>query len=108
MVSVPGSGRKILVADDSNTVRRCAETFLWLGSQHVLLDLPEVVMPGQKGFQLSRAVARDPLNSDQSIIKRTRKYQGTPRFLGIRHGARDALTKPVKADALMSQCSALG
>jgi DNA-binding response OmpR family regulator len=107
-VSVPSYGRRVFVTDDSNTVRRSTEIFFKLGGQQVLLGLPDMVMPGQNGFQLNRVIALYPLNSDKPTSMRARKYQGTQRVLGIRHGTHDAMTKPEKADALKSQSRALG
>ena len=43
------------------------------------LILMDVVMPGQNGFQLTRAISRDPLYADVPIIMCTSKNQETDR-----------------------------
>ncbi len=72
------------------------------------LILMDVVMPGQNGFQLTRAIARDPQYSHIPIIMCTSKNQETDRVWGMRQGARDYVTKPVNADELLSKIRALG
>src|SRR5690606_14816146 len=59
------------------------------------LILMDVVMPGQNGFQLTRAMSRDPRYADVPIIMCTSKNQETDRVWGMRQGARDYVTKPV-------------
>ena len=71
------------------------------------LILMDVVMPGQNGFQLTRAITRDPLYADVPIIMCTSKNQETDRVWGMRQGARDYITKPVDADELMAKIKAL-
>ena len=72
------------------------------------LILMDVVMPGQNGFQLTRAISRDPLYSDVPIIMCTSKNQETDRVWGMRQGARDYISKPVDQTELMSKIKALG
>ena len=72
------------------------------------LILMDVVMPGQNGFQLTRAITRDPLYADVPIIMCTSKNQETDRVWGMRQGARDYVTKPVNAEELLSKIRALG
>ena len=72
------------------------------------LILMDVVMPGQNGFQLTRAITRDPQYADVPIIMCTSKNQETDRVWGMRQGARDYITKPVDADELMAKIKALG
>ncbi|WP_159880958.1 response regulator transcription factor, partial [Raoultella sp. 18111] len=59
------------------------------------LILMDVVMPGQNGFQLTRAISRDPQYADVPIIMCTSKNQETDRVWGMRQGARGYITKPV-------------
>ena len=66
------------------------------------------VMPGQNGFQLTRAITRDPNFADVPIIMCTSKNQETDRVWGMRQGARDYITKPVDAAELMAKIKALG
>jgi twitching motility two-component system response regulator PilH len=72
------------------------------------LILMDVVMPGTNGFQLTRAITRDPRYSDVPVIMCTSKGQETDRVWGLRQGARDYVVKPVDADDLMSKIQALG
>ena len=71
------------------------------------LILMDVVMPGQNGFQLTRAISRDPLYADVPIIMCTSKNQETDRVWGMRQGARGYITKPVDAAELQAKIAAL-
>ena len=71
------------------------------------LILMDVVMPGQNGFQLTRAISRDPRFTDVPIIMCTSKNQETDRVWGMRQGARDYITKPVDATELLAKIKAL-
>ena len=117
--------QKILLVDDSKTelhhlselltkrgyTVRTAENgedaMKRLGEEKPDLILMDVVMPGQNGFQLTRAITRDPLYADVPIIMCTSKNQETDRVWGMRQGARDYITKPVDADELMAKIKAL-
>ena len=70
------------------------------------LILMDVVMPGQNGFQLTRAIARDPQYAAVPIILCTSKNQETDRVWGMRQGARDYVVKPVVADELIAKIKA--
>ncbi len=83
--------RKILVADDKPDL--------------ILMD---VVMPGQNGFQLTRAITRDPRFAAVPVIMCTSKNQETDKVWGRRQGARDYVVKPVDADELIEKIRALG
>ena len=72
------------------------------------LILMDVVMPGQNGFQLTRAISRDPRFTDVPIIMCTSKHQETDRVWGMRQGARDYISKPVDQAELMGKIKALG
>ena len=71
------------------------------------LILMDVVMPGQNGFQLTRAISRDPRFTDVPIIMCTSKNQETDRVWGMRQGARGYITKPVDAAELQAKIDAL-
>ena len=112
---------KVLVVDDSKTelmfmtdllqkngfavrtAENAEDAFKRLGEEKPDLILMDVVMPGQNGFQLTRAITRDPLFADVPIIMCTSKNQETDRVWGMRQGARDYIVKPVKADELISK-----
>ena len=118
--------KKILVVDDSKTelmyltdllvkngfevktAENAEDAFRRLAEDKPDLILMDVVMPGQNGFQLTRAISRDPIYADVPIIMCTSKNQETDRVWGMRQGARDYITKPVNGDELMSKIRALG
>ena len=117
--------KKVLVVDDSKTelmfmtdllqkngfsvktAENADEAFRRLAEEKPDLILMDVVMPGQNGFQLTRAITRDPLYADVPIIMCTSKNQETDRVWGMRQGARDYITKPVDQDELMVKIKAL-
>ena len=110
--------RKILVVDDSKTelhhlsevlgkrgysVRTAEngeEAMRRLAEEKPDLILMDVVMPGQNGFQLTRAITRDPRYADVPVIMCTSKNQETDKVWGMRQGARDYIVKPVNGDEL--------
>ncbi|MGA8515889.1 MAG: response regulator [Burkholderiaceae bacterium] len=117
---------KVLVVDDSKTeilymtdllvkngfavrsAENAEDAFKRLAEEKPDLILMDVVMPGQNGFQLTRAISRDPQFSDVPIIMCTSKNQETDRVWGMRQGARDYITKPVNPVDLMAKIKALG
>ena len=72
------------------------------------LILMDVVMPGANGFQVTRAIARDPDLADVPIIICSSKNQETDRIWGLRQGARDYLVKPVDPAQLLAKIATLG
>ncbi|MBU0915231.1 MULTISPECIES: response regulator [Aquabacterium] len=72
------------------------------------LILMDVVMPGQNGFQLTRAITRDPDFANVPVIICTSKNQETDRVWGMRQGARDYVVKPVNPDELLAKIKAFG
>ena len=116
--------QKILVVDDSKTelhhlsellskrgfaVRTAEngeEALRRLSEEKPDLILMDVVMPGQNGFQLTRAITRDPKFADVPVIMCTSKNQETDRVWGMRQGARDYIVKPVNGDELFAKIKA--
>ena len=116
--------QKILLVDDSKTVLfhlsqilgkrgfavRTAENgdeaLRRLAEDKPDLILMDVVMPGQNGFQLTRAITRDPRWADVPVIMCTSKGQETDRVWGMRQGARDYIVKPVDGDELLAKIKA--
>ena len=116
--------QKILLVDDSKTelhylsdllVRRGyavrtaengEEAMRRLGEETPDLILMDVVMPGQNGFQLTRAITRDPRFANVPVIMCTSKNQETDRVWGMRQGARDYIVKPVDPTELMTKIQA--
>ncbi len=82
------------------------ETMRRLGEETPDLILMDVVMPGQNGFQLTRAITRDPRFASVPVIMCTSKNQETDKVWGMRQGARDYIVKPVDADELVSKIKA--
>ena len=72
------------------------------------LILMDVVMPGQNGFQLTRAITRDPDFANVPVIICTSKNQETDRVWGMRQGARGYMVKPVNPDELLAKIKAFG
>ena len=116
--------QKILVVDDSKTelhhlsellskrgysVRTAEngeEAMRRLEEDKPQLILMDVVMPGQNGFQLTRAITRDPRFADVPVIMCTSKSQETDKVWGMRQGARGYIVKPVNADELIAKIKA--
>jgi twitching motility two-component system response regulator PilH len=72
------------------------------------LILMDVVMPGTNGFQLTRAITRDPRFAGVPVIMCTSKNQETDRVWGLRQGASDYVVKPVDPNDLLAKIQALG
>lgn len=118
--------RKVLIVDDSKTellylsdmLKRAGysvttaegaeEAHARLAQGKPDLILMDVVMPGQNGFQLTRALSRDPRYADVPVIMCTSKGQETDRVWGMRQGARDYVVKPVDQTELLGKIKALG
>ncbi len=116
--------KKVLIVDDSPTERHflsemltrqgftvstaenADEAMIKVKAVAPDLILMDVVMPGQNGFQLTRALSRDPLTQNIPIIMCTSKNQQTDRIWGLRQGARDYVVKPVKPDELFEKIAA--
>lgn len=117
---------KILVVDDSPTERyfltdilakngflvstaeNGEEAMLKIKADKPHLILMDVVMPGQNGFQITRAIARDAETQDVPVIICTGKSQETDRIWGLRQGARDYLVKPIDPQKLLAKIASLG
>ena len=118
--------KNVLVVDDSPTDRQYLSDILTKNGFKVAtaenaedalvkvkqarpdLVLMDVVMPGQSGFQATRALARDEATKNIPVIICTSKSQETDKNWGMKQGARDYLVKPVAAADLLAKISALG
>jgi twitching motility two-component system response regulator PilH len=118
--------QKILVVDDSPTERyfltdilikngfsvstaeNGEEALVKIKADKPQLILMDIVMPGQNGFQITRAITRDPDTQDVPVIICTSKGQETDRIWGLRQGARDYIVKPVDPQELLAKIAALG
>ena len=117
--------QKVLVVDDSKTEQmyltqllqnsgmsvrsagNAEETLASLAQEKPDLILMDIVMPGKNGFQLTRAISRNPAYADIPIIMCTSKNQETDRVWGMRQGAKDYITKPVDSVELLAKIKAL-
>lgn len=118
--------QKVLVVDDSKTelmfmtdllqkngyavktAENAEDAFRRLAEDKPDLILMDVVMPGQNGFQLTRAITRDERYVGIPIIMCTSKGQETDKVWGMRQGARDYVVKPVNPDELVQKIRAFG
>ncbi|MBW8897494.1 MAG: response regulator [Massilia sp.] len=118
--------QKILIVDDSPTERYYLTDILTKNGFTVFvaengeealarikenkpeLILMDVVMPGANGFQVTRAIAKDPDLANVPIIICSSKNQETDRIWGLRQGARDYLVKPVDPAQLLAKIATLG
>ena len=118
--------QKVLIVDDSKTellfltellqkngfavrtAENADEAFKRLTEDRPDLILMDVVMPGQNGFQLTRAINRTPEYAEIPIIMCTSKSLETDRVWGMRQGAKDYVTKPVDPAELFAKIKALG
>jgi twitching motility two-component system response regulator PilH len=89
------------------TAENGEEALRRLAEQQPDLILMDVVMPGQNGFQLTRAITRDPRWAAVPVIMCTSKNLETDKVWGMRQGARDYIVKPVNGDELLAKIKAL-
>jgi twitching motility two-component system response regulator PilH len=117
---------KILVVDDSPTDRQYLSDMLSKNGFKVStaesaedamaklkqsrpdLVLMDVVMPGQNGFQATRALTKDESTKSIPVILCSSKGQETDKVWGLRQGARDYVVKPVDPADLLAKIAALG
>jgi twitching motility two-component system response regulator PilH len=118
--------KNILVVDDSPTDRQYLSDILAKSGYAVTiaenaeealakvktskpdLVLMDVVMPGQNGFQATRALSKDESTKNIPVILCTTKGQETDKIWGMRQGARDYIVKPVTQADLLAKITALG
>jgi twitching motility two-component system response regulator PilG len=113
------AGIKVLVIDDSNTIRRSAEIFLKQGGYDVLLaedgfdalakvndhdpDLIfcDILMPRLDGYQTCAIIKRNAKFSDVPVIMLSSKDGLFDKARGRMVGSQDYLTKPFTKDQLL-------
>jgi twitching motility two-component system response regulator PilG len=117
---VSGAGpTRILVIDDSNTIRRSAEIFLKQGGHEVALaedgfdalaklgdfhpDLVfcDILMPRLDGYQTCAIIKRNPQFSGVPVIMLSSKDGLFDKARGRMVGSQDYLTKPFTKDQLL-------
>ena len=118
--------KNVLVVDDSPTDRQFLSDLLSKNGYKVStaenaedaiakakslkpdLVLMDVVMPGQNGFQATRALTRDVATKHIPVIICTSKGQDTDKTWGMKQGAKDYVVTPVVAAELLKKIAALG
>lgn len=111
--------RKVLVIDDSNTIRRSAEIFLKQGGYEVVLaedgfdalskvndHAPDVIfcdilMPRLDGYQTCAIIKRNPRFAHTPVIMLSSKDGLFDKARGRMVGSQDYLTKPFTKDQLL-------
>jgi twitching motility two-component system response regulator PilG len=117
--AAPSGGAKVLVIDDSNTIRRSAEIFLRQGGHEVMLaedgfdalakvndHLPELIfcdilMPRLDGYQTCAIIKRNPRFAHVPVIMLSSKDGLFDKARGRMVGSQDYLTKPFTKDQLL-------
>jgi twitching motility two-component system response regulator PilG len=112
-------GVKVLVIDDSNTIRRSAEIFLRQGGHEVLLaedgfdalakvndHAPELIfcdilMPRLDGYQTCAIIKRNPRFAHVPVIMLSSKDGLFDKARGRMVGSQDYLTKPFTKEQLL-------
>ena len=118
-VPVEAAGVKVLVIDDSNTIRRSAEIFLKQGAYQVLLaedgfdalaklsdNGPDIVfcdvlMPRLDGYQTCALIKKSPRFHDTPVVMLSSKDGLFDRARGRLVGSEEYLTKPFTKDSLL-------
>ena len=125
-MSTKSSGLKILVIDDSNTIRRSAEIFLKQGGHEVVLaedgfdalskiadyqpDLIfcDILMPRLDGYQTCAIIKRNDKFSDTPVVMLSSKDGVFDKARGRMVGCQDYLTKPFTKDQLLQAVQQFG
>ena len=125
-MSVSSNVFKVLVIDDSNTIRRSAEIFLKQGGHEVMLAedgfdalakvndfLPhlifcDILMPRLDGYQTCAIIKRNEKFSATPIVMLSSKDGIFDKARGRMVGSQDYLTKPFTKDQLLQTVQQLG
>lgn len=112
-------GTRVLVIDDSNTIRRSAEIFLRQGGYQVVLAedgfdalakvndhqphliFCDILMPRLDGYQTCAIIKRNPRFSGVPVIMLSSKDGLFDKARGRMVGSEDYLTKPFTKDQLL-------
>jgi len=115
----PPAGAKVLVIDDSNTIRRSAEIFLRQGGFEVVLAedgfdalakvsdhdpeliFCDILMPRLDGYQTCAIIKRNPRFAGVPVIMLSSKDGLFDKARGRMVGSQDYLTKPFTKDQLL-------
>jgi twitching motility two-component system response regulator PilG len=125
-VKTTESTSKVLVIDDSNTIRRSAEIFLKQGGHEVMLAedgfdalakvsdyqpyliFCDILMPRLDGYQTCAIIKRNPKFSGVPIVMLSSKDGVFDKARGRMVGAQDYLTKPFTKDQLLQAIQQFG
>ena len=125
-VSTGGSGFRVLVIDDSNTIRRSAEIFLKQGGHEVLLAedgfdalakvndhkphliFCDILMPRLDGYQTCAIIKRNAGFADVPVVMLSSKDGVFDKARGRMVGSQDFLTKPFTKDQLLRAVQQFG
>ncbi|WP_296509777.1 response regulator [Rhodoferax sp.] len=117
---------KVLVIDDSNTIRRSAEIFLKQGGHEVLLAedgfdalakvndyqphiiFCDILMPRLDGYQTCAIIKRNAKFSSVPVVMLSSKDGVFDKARGRMVGAQDYLTKPFTKDQLLQAVQQFG
>ena len=120
------TGIKVLVIDDSNTIRRSAEIFLAQGGHQVVLaedgfdalakvndHAPELIfcdilMPRLDGYQTCAIIKRNPRFAHVPVIMLSSKDGLFDKARGRMVGSEDYLTKPFTKEQLLRAVQQFG
>ncbi len=121
-----GSGYKVLVIDDSNTIRRSAEIFLKQGGHEVLLAedgfdalakvndfqphliFCDILMPRLDGYQTCAIIKRNERFAATPVIMLSSKDGVFDKARGRMVGSEEYLTKPFTKDQLLQAVTQFG
>ncbi len=113
------NGTRVLVIDDSNTIRRSAEIFLRQGGHEVLLAedgydalakvndhdpeliFCDILMPRLDGYQTCAIIKRNPRFAQVPVIMLSSKDGLFDKARGRMVGSQDYLTKPFTKEQLL-------
>ena len=105
------TGVRVLVIDDSNTIRRSAEIFLKQGGHQVVLakvsdHVPDLIfcdilMPRLDGYQTCAIIKRNEKFAAVPVIMLSSKDGLFDKARGKMVGSQDYLTKPFTKDQLL-------
>ena len=117
--SAAPAGAKVLVIDDSNTIRRSAEIFLRQGGHEVVLAedgfdalakvndhdpeliFCDILMPRLDGYQTCAIIKRNPRFAHVPVIMLSSKDGLFDKARGRMVGSEDYLTKPFSKEQLL-------
>ena len=122
----PAPTYKVLVIDDSNTIRRSAEIFLKQGGHQIMLAedgfdalakindfepqliFCDILMPRLDGYQTCAIIKRNEKFSSVTVIMLSSKDGVFDKARGRMTGAQDYLTKPFTKDQLLTAVQQFG